>query len=146
MRPGKIESASLPRYKPQNRKSTTGPCVSKPVRTWLKIKCPDTFYLVRANGTVGALTLHFPPQTSERWTDGGKGAAEKGWHRWKTPSPIRSWDLARSKIRCGLYFEAFTPPRLFLARRYLPAFKLDYVAKDFHVALLFLSFVHPKII
>lgn len=27
-------------------------------------KMPDTFYLVRANGTIGALTLRFPPQTS----------------------------------------------------------------------------------
>jgi len=29
-------------------------------------KMPDTFYLVRANGTIGALTLRFPPQTSQR--------------------------------------------------------------------------------
>jgi len=35
-------------------------------------KMPDTFYLVHANGTIGALTLRFPPQTSEdrrKWQD-----------------------------------------------------------------------------
>lgn len=44
-------------------------------------KMPDTFYLVRANGTIGALTLRFPPQTSE---DRRKRRAPQGWFsRWK---------------------------------------------------------------
>lgn len=40
---------------------------------------PDTFYLVRANGTTGALTLRFPPQTSESGHEpnGGKGEARR---------------------------------------------------------------------
>lgn len=51
---------SLPRN-PRDRKSTACPTYTGRAAN----KMSDTFYLVRANGTIGALTPRFPPQTSE---------------------------------------------------------------------------------
>lgn len=54
-------------------------------------------------------------------------------------------DLARLEIRCGLYFEAFTPTfsraDTFRSKHCASenTFKLDYAAKDFHVTLSRLS-------
>jgi hypothetical protein len=59
-------------------------------------KMPDTFYLVRANGTIGALTLCFPPRTSQRQ---GKRRIERaipGSPRWRRRRVGRTAeDLAR---------------------------------------------------
>lgn len=67
---------SLPRN-PRDRKSTACPTYT----TTAANKMSDTFYLLRANGTIGALTLRFPPQTSE---DRRKRRTPEGWFsRWK---------------------------------------------------------------
>lgn len=82
MCPGKIES---PRESP-SAESEIGP--SKSARHKARNKMPDTFYLVRANSTIGALTLRFPPQTGAETAEegtGGKARAPKGW-RLASPS------------------------------------------------------------
>lgn len=58
-------------------------------------KMPDTFYLVRANGTIGALTLRFPPQTSEDRRK--RRAPEGGFRAGNATGPDRTEDLARSE-------------------------------------------------
>lgn len=96
----------------QNRKSTTRRLYHTHTHTHTpttaKNKIPDTFYLVSANGTIGALTLRFLPP-NERGPK--KEAHRRGWFALETPHRAvdRLEDLAHLKSAANWIVFRSTP-------------------------------------
>lgn len=96
-------------------------------------KMPDTFYLVRANGTIGALTPRFPPQTS---VDRRKRRAPEGWFpRWKRRRAGSDRGFGPLGIRRGLDCISWHTPTVSLILLLRARERLDYAEKDFHVTI-----------